>query len=216
MKMKTLALWSAAVISAAAVANADIVKSNEFRIPPVRAKWEAKSAVLALPDGTVFAFVVSPNADWRLYRVHNWLDAKPSWDSVSISADFLPSVQRNLRYLQPRLLKTSDNRFVLCVTEAGFYETRLLRVTGASSEAAISVVDLETFEPVTTVKLGSLRAENFHVHRIDQEDQVLIEKNKNLDGIPTSTVFLRLTVPSLSPGPKCEFHWVRDASARMF
>ena len=45
---------------------------------------------------------------------------------------------------------------------------------------------------------------------------MLIEENKNVDGIPTSTVFLRLAVPSLSPGPKCELHWVRDASARTF
>lgn len=211
-----LALLNVVVaMSAVAVTKGEVVKSNEFQIPCVSAKG-VKSAMLALPDGTILAFVVSPNADWRLYRVHNWLDAKPSWDSISISAAFLPSVQRNLRDLKPRLLKTSDNKFVLCVAEADSYETRFLRVTSASSDTAISVVDLETFKPVTNMKLGSLRAENFHVHRVDQEDQVLIQKNNNVDGVPTSTVFLRLTVPSLSPGPKCEFRWAPDANVRTF
>jgi hypothetical protein len=217
MKIKmTLALLHAALaIAAVTVANGEVVKSNQFRIPAVGAKG-ARSAILALPDETILAFVVSPNADWRLYRVHNWVDAKPSWDSISISTAFVPSLQRNLRDLQPRLLKTSDNRFVLCVTEAGSYETRFLRVTSASSYTAISVVDLETFKPIANVKLASLNANNFHVRRIDQEDQVLIENNNNVEGIPVSTVFLRLTVPSLSAGSKCEFHWARDASARMF
>ena len=114
----TLALLHATLATAAVtVTSGEVVKSNEFRIPAVGAKG-VKSAMLALPDETILAFVVSPNADWRLYRVHNWLDAKPSWDSISIPTAFVPSVQRNLRDLQPRLLKTSDNRFVLCVTEA--------------------------------------------------------------------------------------------------
>lgn len=213
MKMTmTLALLSAAVISAVTVANGEVVTSNEFRVPSVSTKG-VKSAMLALPDGTILAFVVSPNAEWRLYRLHNWLDAKPSWDSISVSAAFLPSVQHNLRDLQPRLLKTSDNRFVLCVTEANFYETRFLRVTRTFSDTAISVVDLERFKPVANVKLSSLKAENFHIRGIDQEDQVLIENNKNVNGIPTSTEFVRLMVPSLLAGSMCEFHWARGASA---
>lgn len=205
----------ATAMSAVAVTKGEVVKSNEFQVPSVTAKG-VKSAMLALPDGTILALVVSPNADWRLYRIRDWLGTQPSWDSISISAAFLSSVQHNLRDLRPRLLKTFNPRFALCVIEADFYETRFLRVTRVSSETAISVVDLQTFEPVTNVKLGALKAENFYLNRIDQEDRLLIEKNRNVDGIPTSTVFFRLTIPSLSPGPMCQIQWVWDASARKF
>jgi hypothetical protein len=75
------------------------------------------------------------------------------------------------------------------------------------------VVDLLTFKIVATSRTADLGLLEFHQSiKLDSEDRVFIDSTSS--GKPQHGVFMRLSVPSLTIGPKCTYARIYDSAVQ--
>ncbi len=129
--------------------------------------------------------------------------------------------QKDLESLKADVFVTKDGYYAICVGEARWqkrapFPVNFRPIKGtAHADDVITVVDLATFKTVASVRTAELGLLDLHVSlKLDNEEQVFVDSAAFLGSVPlgrrTRHAFVRLSVPSLTAGPKCTYSETYD------
>lgn len=122
-------------------------------------------AMAVTPDQDLLSFFGKSDGKWRLTRVRNWLDKSPLEQTMEV-----PGIKAgtSLDFTSLDLLVTPDGRFATCVA------TILKKVEGqrgGTFDNLVSIVDLRTFQIVSTV-----HEEGTGEHSVDVSGHLILEE----------------------------------------
>jgi hypothetical protein len=127
-----------------------------------------QSAMVVTPEQDVLSFIPKKSGPWRLTRVRNWLDKNPIEHTIDVSGiEAATSLD---------LLVTPDGRFATCVATA---LKNIDGQRGGTIDNLISIVDLRTFEIVSSV-----HQEGNGEHSVDAGGHLILKEQASRGGLP--------------------------------
>ena len=186
---------------------AEVVKVRDFNLSAPRDRNVLFDMALT-PSGDVLSFIAKNTGEWQLYRVRNWLDSRPLEDKLFLAGFFSKKDRPDTDGPTARVFVTADGAYAVCIGSAEWTKWVRGRAAGVRSDDVISVVDLTTFKAVAATRTRAFGLFEIHDVRLDREGHVLVE-TLSFDG-PKRGAFVQLALPSLTPGPRCSYDWIRD------
>lgn len=181
------------------------------------------------PGGEALLLVAKDTGDWEFYRVSAWLSPKPKVERLVLRGYFSKRDSRRdekpLEQLSARIFVTRDGKYAVCVASAEWLKrVRGWAVGSATSDDIISTVDLSTLKVVATTQTQQMSLFEFHGVDLDAEGSICVGSlapNGRVEhgrfvpsGEPQHAAFIRLSVPSLEPGPRCAYDWIEDSPGK--
>jgi hypothetical protein len=206
----------ALLLPLAAVSQAQVLKVKDFDLDPNRDR-RVLFSLATTPKDDILSFVATGSGNWVLYRASAWLTAKPTVQKLILRGFYSRNDKerdgRALETLDARVFSTQDGAYAICIGSAEW----LKRVNGQSvgdaiSDDFISIVDLQSFKVIATAHTGKL--ELFEFHEIDLDDEGFIRIGSLASGKDKHSAFIRLSVPSLQPGPRCAYDSIAESSGK--
>lgn len=148
-----------------------------------------------------------------MYRIGDWLTETPTVKSLTLNGFFSKKDEKDLEQLSSSVFVTPDGAYAICVGSAEWLKRVSGRAAGkAKSNDIISVVDLPKLSIMsTTARTKDLELFEYHDVQLDDENSLRIDSLSA--GKEKHSTFVRLSIPSLTPGPKFEYYWVSDFPA---
>ena len=196
----------------ATLSPAEVVKLQQFRLGEKgneAAKFSAridggvKFSTAVSPSGDVLSLIAKDSGKWELYRVRNAFGS-PSQDRLVLPGFFSKKDKQGLDSLRAYLYISSDGRFAICAAGASWYDGPRTRPTSIAADDVISLVDLSAFNIVTSTHTRDLPIFPTRSIKLDHEDHVLLDSSM-WTGQEWRYAFVRLDIPSLTPGPACHY-----------
>jgi hypothetical protein len=188
---------------------AQVVKVRDFKLNTPQDR-RILFDVAATPSGDVLSFIAKNTGEWQLHRVRNWLSESPGEEKLLLPGYFSKTDQKDLELLTAGVFVSRDGAYAVCVGSAEWLKRIRGRAVGnARSDDVISVVDLATFKIVATVRTRALDLYEFHGVTLDDDGYVRVSSLSS--GKLKHDAFIRLSVPSLQPAPRCTYDWSTDA-----
>jgi hypothetical protein len=206
------ALLSVVVVALATPSFAQVVKIRDFNLSAPRDR-RALFSIAVTPSGDVLSFIANDTGEWQLYRVRNWRQGTPVESKLLMPGFFSKKDTTDMETLGPQVFVTSDGAFAICVGSAEWLKRVGGRAVGdAKSDDVISVVDLSTFQVVSTARTGTMGLLEFHGVSLDHHGHILV--NSISQDKPSHSVFVRLSIPLLKSGPKCSYRLIEDSPGK--
>jgi hypothetical protein len=217
----------ALVLCSAPGARSDVLKVNDVDLGPKDRNVLFDMATT--PGGEALLLVAKDTGDWEFYRVSGWLSPKPKIERLVLGGYFSKKdSKRNekpLEQLSARIFVTRDGKYAVCVASAEWLKrVRGWAVGSATSDDIISTVNLSTFKVVATTQTEQMDLFEFHGVDLDAEGSIRVGSlapNGSVEhgrfvpsGKPQHAAFIRLSVPSLDPGPRCAYDWIEDSPGK--
>jgi hypothetical protein len=209
-----LAIWALS-------SSAQVVKVRDFNISEPQDRL-ALFAMAVTPAGDVLALVARDTGNWELHRIRDWNVGPIVSDKLLLQGYFSKKDQKDLETgVKAAVFVTKDGNYAICIGEAQWQQRPLMWVPfplrgpaikgTAHADNVITVVDLSTFKIVATARTAELGLLEFHQSiKLDSEDRVFIDSGSS--GKPEHGAFVRLSVPSLTAGPKCTYARIYDSA----
>lgn len=205
-----LAIWALS-------SSAQVVKVRDFNISEPQDR-HAHFAMAVTPAGDVLSLIARDTGNWELHRIRDWGVGPIASDKLLLEGYFSKKDEKDMESARAAVFVTKDGNYAICVGEAQWLKRPLLWVPfpvrgrmikgTAHADDIITVVDLSTFKTVATVRSAELGLLEFHQSiKLDDENRVLIDSGSGNNG-----AFVRLSVPSLSVGPKCTYTRIYDSA----
>jgi hypothetical protein len=207
-----LAVWTLS-------SSAQVVKVRDFNISE-RQDHHALFAMAVTPAGDVLSLIARDTGDWELHRIRDWDVGPVASDKLLLQGYFSRRDEKDLESVKAAVFVTKDGNYAICVGGARwlkrpnylFLKGRGVKGT-AHADDVVAVVDLLTFKIVATSHTADLGLLEFHQSiKLDSEDRVFIDSTSS--GKPEHGVFMRLSVPSLTIGPKCTYARIYDSAVQ--
>jgi hypothetical protein len=206
------ALLSVVLVALAIPSFAQFVKVRDFNLSAPRDR-RALFSIAVTPSGDVLSFIAKDTGEWQLYRVRNWRQETPVEDKLLMPGFFSKKDTTDVETLGQQVFVSADGAFAICVGNAEWLKRVGGRAVGdARSDDVISVVDLSTFKVVSTARTGTMGLLEFHGVSLDHHGHILV--NSISRDKPSHSVFVRLSIPLLTPGPKCTYRLIEDSPGK--
>ena len=191
---------------------AQVIKIRDLAFGPAQRRKVAFSKALSSTND-LLSFIASDTGDWELYSVADWLGTQPRVRKLVLSNFFSKKDRKDLELLGPSVFVTRNGAYAVCVGSAEWLKRVNGRAVGnAKSDDIIVVVDLSNFTVVATTRTKNMDLFEFHGVSLDGEDYLRVDSLSS--GESRHSAFIRLKVPDLVAGPRCEYEWVIDPPAR--
>jgi hypothetical protein len=188
-----------------------VLKLRDFTLSAPRDPG-IRFATAVTPNGALLAMIANESGNWQFYRVRNWLNEQPSEDRLALEGFFSKKDGADMHSLYAQVLVTRDGRYAVCLASASWWKTQGGRAVKGTerSDDAISVVDLANLNVVAATHTRKMGLEAFQGDvKLDHDGYVLVDSLSADE--PRRGTFLRLSIPTLSAGPKCSYTWIRDS-----
>jgi hypothetical protein len=191
---------------------AQVVKVREFNLSAPRDR-KVLFNIAVTPLGDVLSFIAKDSGEWQLYRIRNWREGAPLEDKLLMPGFFSRKDTTDMEILSQQVFVTADGTIAVCVGSAEWLKRVGGRAVGdARSDDVISVVDLSTFKVVSTARTGAMGLLEFHGVRLDHQGHILV--NSISEDKPSHSAFIQLSIPLLTPGPKCTYRLIEDSPGK--
>jgi len=176
--------------------------------------------MVVTPAGHVLSLIARDTGNWELHRIRDWDVGPIASDKLLLEGYFSKKDQKDLESIKAAVFVTKDGNYAICVGEAQWVKRPLVWVPfplrgpavkgSAHADDVVTVVDLSTFKIVATARTAELGLLEFHRSiKLDNDDRVFID---SASGKPEHGAFVRLSVPSLTAGPKCTYARIYDSA----
>jgi hypothetical protein len=191
---------------------AQVIKIRDLAFGPAQGRNVAFSKALS-PTNDLLSFIASDTGEWEFYSVGDWLSTQPRVRTLVLSNFFSKKDRKDLELLGPSVFVTRNGAYAVCVGSAEWLKRVNGRAVGnAISDDIIAVVDLSNFTVVATTRTKNMDLFEFHGVTLDDEDYLRVDSLSS--GESRHSAFIRLKVPDLVAGPRCEYEWVIDSPAK--
>ncbi len=198
-----------------ALSHAAVSLVRDYRLQPPRDR-QVVFARAVTPDQDVLSFIANKDGEWRLSRVHGWLEKEPHEDRTAVPGLVYGDREQWWSPWYPELAVTSDGKFAICVASAW-------RSQGHSRDEFISVVDLADFHVVASVHSSGIPALGgiFRARHLDGLGHLVIQAYTPFPKHPGDDITAGgsqvktavLTLPGLAVTDQCEYsEWNRTGS----
>jgi hypothetical protein len=189
-----------------------MVKVREFSLATQRGSG-AYFGAAATPSGNVLTFIARDSGVWELHRVRSWLAGPPADDILPLPGYFSAKDKPDREGMGAQVLVTGDGRYAVCVGSAYWLKRDGgVPVGDPSADDVISVVDLKTFGVVATARTSGLGLLGAHDVTLDREGRLRVSGDSMRP--PRRGAFVQLSLPSLTPGPRCSYNWIADSPGK--
>jgi hypothetical protein len=191
---------------------AQVHQVNRFSFAPKQPTWTwldlsghfEQQSIELTKTGDLLAFSARRGGIWQFYRVRDWNTGNPTTDHLDLPGYFSSHDQHDLENLEVKIYVTPNSAYAVCVASAEWVH----RVSGwavgkARTTNIIKVIDLSTFKVVNSATTSAVDPYEFQSVQMDGRGRMLIMSDSfraNAHG-----EFIQLDIPSLRPGPKCEY-----------
>jgi hypothetical protein len=211
----TIALLAGLLI-AAPLSHAQVTKVKEFDLDPHRDR-RVLFDLAVTPRNEVLSFVAKDTGNWELYRAANWLNRNPTITALSLPGFFSKQDYRrdgkSMETMNAQVFATRDGKFAVCVGSAMWLKRVGGRaVGGATADEVIAVVDLSSSKIVAAANTADM--DLFGARGVTLDDDGFLRIDSLSAGKVRQGAFIRLSIPSLKPSPKCSYNWIVDSPGK--
>jgi hypothetical protein len=204
------------LVIAAPLSYAQATKVKEFDLDPHRDR-RVLFDLAVTPRKEVLSFVAKDTGNWQLYRTSNWLSQNPTIDKLSIPGFFSKQDYRrggkSMETMDAQVFATRDCKYAVCAGSAMWLKRVAGRAVGQSTaDEVIVVVDLSNLKIVATANTADL--DLFGARGATLDDDGFLRIDSLSTGKVRQGAFIRFSIPSLKPGPKCSYDWIVDGPGR--
>ncbi|MGH9698114.1 MAG: hypothetical protein ACRD5R_09815 [Candidatus Acidiferrales bacterium] len=165
----------------------------------------------------VLSFVAKDTGNWKLYLASNWLNQNPAIEEVPVPGFFSKLDYRrdgkSMETMNSQVFATRDGKFAVCVGSAMWLKRVGGRAVGeAAADEVIAVVDLSRSKIVAATNTADL--DLFGARGVTLDDDGFLRIESLSVGKVRQGAFIRLSIPSLRPGPKCSYDWIVDSPGK--
>jgi hypothetical protein len=183
------------MISAASL-HAEVKEVRSYQIHESTDPASDRGVMAITPEQDVLSFVANRDGKWRLTRVRNWLGPNPVEQTVDVPGIVIPEESKGIPVFGAELFVTQDGHFGISVVAIDF-----------GADAVVSVIDLHTFEVVTTDRRQGNSFSHYYVDSVGR--LVVLEDTSIEDGFSRGayyeTTLHFITLPTLVPSGECRF-----------
>jgi hypothetical protein len=158
-------------------------------------------------SGDLLVFFARPDGNWELSRVRGWARSDAAVRHLTLPGYFSIAQRQDLDWLEAKLFVTSDDRYAVCVASAEWMKNvHGDAASQATSDSMISVVDLRSFTVANHARTKTLNLYQFQSVRMGEDGRLVI--HSRAPGGERKAAFISLEIPSLRPGPRCDYESV--------
>jgi len=172
-----------------------------------------RNAIALTPAGDVLLFSARRDGNWELYRARGWKTEKDSVERLILPGYFSLKDRQDLEELAADLFVTKDGAYAVCVGDARWLKRVHGKAVGNSrADNIVAVVDLATLKIAKSIHTKDLHIfDEFQEVSVDSDGRVLVTGSPL--GSSATRALVRLAIPSLISGLKCEYASVPDKNA---
>ena len=215
-QLKTLFCVAVAWLACACYSPAEVREVARIPIGSTQSGWTfadlqgyfGQSKLALTPAGDLLSFSSRRDGPWQLARVRGWAGKTPLIDHLNLPGYYSLEDRHDLETLELDLFMVPEGRFAVCAASA-WWDHRVHGVSQGKSrsETTLTVIDLDTFQPVKSFKTTSLDLLEFQGVTMDHRGRIVMNSSAKNKG---DHLFQVLDLPNLIPGPRCRYATWQD------
>jgi len=198
------------------LSHAQVTKVRELDLDPHRDR-RVLFGMAVTSRNEVLSFVAKDTGNWELHVASNWLSQNPTINKLSIPGFFSKQDYRrdnkSMETMGAQVFATRDGNFAVCVGSAMWLKRVSGRAVGeATADEVIAVVDLASLKIVAATNTADL--DLFSARGVALDDDGFLRIESLSAGKVRQGAFIRLSIPSLKPSPRCSYDWIVDSPGK--